>query len=236
MSEVKPISWSHSRLDTFEKCPKQFWHMNIKKDVPYIESSEMAQGKLVHKMMEDRVGKGVAIPIDYAARLEPLAGSILAAPGKKFVEMQLALDWSRRPCGYRDWDRVACRIQVDVAVINGSSAWLGDYKTGNRKFDEAQLRLSAAGAFAHWPDVSTIKTSYIWLKGTEPITEKSFDSCTYTRDELPDMWEEIQPKVDRLQEANRTGNWVARPNRFCPWCAVNKKGLCNEASGPPRRD
>jgi len=230
---IKPLSYSHSRLETFEKCPKQFWHMNVIKDVPYIESDQMRQGKVVHKMFEDRVSKGAPFPTDYAAKFEPIAQAIIRRPGKKFTEMQLAYSWDRKPCGYREWDKVACRIIVDVAIIDGRTAWLGDYKTGKRSFDEAQLKLSSLGGFLHWPDVDTIATAYIW---TQHIgTKLALDARTYTRDDIPAIWAEVEPKVDRLQEANRTGNWPARANKFCAWCAVNAKGKCAEAGAPPRR-
>lgn len=226
--ETRLVPWSYSRLDTFKQCPKKFWHMNVAKDVPFEQSAAMKEGELQHKMLEDRVSKGTPIPAGYEP-LEPIAQSVVRAPGKTFTELKMALDYHLQPCGYSDWKNAYGRVIVDVLKINGEAAWAGDYKTGKPTSDGLQLRINAAFLFAYYRDVDTVTTSYVWLK------TRTVDTETYTRADLAKMWSDgILPEVDRLQEANKLNSWPAKANKFCAWCPVNKAGKCDQAGAPAR--
>ncbi len=229
MTETKPIAWSGSRLNDFGRCPAMFEHKHILKDAPYIESPQMAEGKRQHKAMENRVREGAVLPAEYA-RLEPLAAAISAIPGETHCELDLALDQYRQPCGYKDWDRAWVRATIDVMKLDGSFAWLGDYKTGSPTFDEFQLKLYAAVVFDTYQQVETVATSYIWLK------TRTTDPMVYTRDSLQDIWNEIMVPVTELQEAYLRGVFSATPSkRICGYCDVNRMGKCQYAACPARK-
>jgi hypothetical protein len=93
--------------------------------------------------------------------------------------------------------------------------------------DEDQLKLFAAVGFIQFPEVDTFDTSYIWLK--HGITSDS----TYHRRELPDLWAELLPDVERMQASYKANHWPATPSkRACKFCAVNKAGKCAVAAVP----
>jgi len=223
------IPISYSRIATFKQCPKKLNEMSIAKTVPYVQSDAMRQGEIVHKMLEARVAHGTAFPHGYE-HLEPIAASIVRAPGQTFAELALTFDRDLQSCGAREWDKAWLRVSVDVAKIYASIAWAGDYKTGNRNFDELQLKIYAAALFQAFPDLETVSTSYIWLK------EKHLDEPTrYSRSDAPGIWNEIFEYSKRIEEARRKNEWPATPNRFCKWCAVLKAGRCEEGQRSLRR-
>lgn len=231
------VSGSHSRIEAFKQCPKKFYHQSVAKGadkVAYVQSEEAKTGDTIHKLLDANLKHGTSFPVDYAARLEPLAAAVKQGPGTLYSEVELTVDRNLTPCGSRDWDRAYIRMIVDVLKIDGTTAWGGDWKTGKRNFDESQLALSAAGIFVHFPQVDTVATSYIW------IGEKDIDKPkVYTRDQLDALWSEPLQWMNRIQEAKRTNSWPARPTKFgppfCAYCSTNKAGLCKEAGAPPRK-
>lgn len=230
---TQTIAWSHSRLKTFRDCPKQFYHSNVPKKghpdrVEFVQTKDMIDGNLVDEALTKRISQGTPLPPQYAP-YEGMAQAVLAAPGAKFTQMKIALDKSFQPVGYMDWDRAWVRVIYDVAVINGTYGFLGDWKNGKIWLDEEQLRLFATVGFHYFPEVEKFDTSYIWLR--HGVTSDK----AYTRRELPDMWQTFLPDVERLQIAYRTNHWPAHPKRgaaTCKYCPANRAGLCKEAQGP----
>ena len=231
------IAGSFSRIDSFRKCPKRFYEQNIKKSIPWKQTSQQIAGERVHKILELAVKDGTPPPVGYE-KFAPLAQTIRNAPGQTFTEMRMTVDRDGAPCGYSDWDRAYIRVVVDVMKVKGDTAWAGDYKTGKRTFDELQLKLTAGVTMIHLPDVNTVATSYIFTE------ETSIDKPTiYHRSDLANILAEPIDWMNRIQEANRTNTWPANPRKngppFCAWCPVNKAGLCEEAKMhgiAPRRD
>lgn len=226
------LAWSHSRLKQYRDCPRQLWHSIAPRGHPdrveYVQTQAMLEGNLIDDALTKRISEGTALPAQYAP-FEGVAATILAAPGSKFVQMKIALDQAFQPCGYMDWDKAWVRVIYDVAVINGERGFLGDWKNGQIWLDEEQLRLFATVGFHYFPELETIDTAYIWLK--HGVTSDR----TYTRRELPEMWQTFIPDVERLQVAHRTGHWPASPKRgkaTCKWCPANQTGKCKEAQGP----
>jgi len=220
------IAGSYSRIDMFKRCPKRFWHTNIAKDLgPYVQTEQQKQGDLVHKILEKYIRDGQPVPPGYEY-LIPLASAVRSFPGTSLAELQLAVDANLRPCGSKEWDKVWIRFIIDVLKLRGNVAWAGDWKTGKRTFDELQLKMFAAAVFVHYPDVDTVATNYVWLR------EKNLDKpMIYHRNQLADMWGEINGYMQQIQEAARNNHWPAKKNPFCGWCPVLKVGKCDEAHG-----
>jgi hypothetical protein len=83
--------------------------------------------------------------------------------------------------------------------------------------------------FLAFPELEVIDTAYIWLAYGRTSDE------TYTRRELPDLWADLLPDVERMQISYRTNHWPANPKRgkgTCKWCPANQVGKCVEAQGP----
>lgn len=225
---IQPVAWSHSRISTFKKCPKQMYETAIAKSVPFEQSPAMLEGDRVHKMLDARVSKKVPFPHGYTY-LEPIARVVDTVPGQTFTEMRMTLSPNLTPTGYFAPDAYV-RVIIDVAKVRDHEAWLGDYKTGKVTMDQEQLKLFSAVAFHHWPDVTKIRASYIY------INHKVIDGADYTREDLPRMWEELLEEPARLQECAASNNWPARPGRHCRWCTVNKYGKCSSAGEPYKGD
>lgn len=227
------LAWSHSRISTFKNCPRELYHTQVAKKgdparVEFFQTQPMRDGNEVDDALTARISKGTPLPPKFAP-YENICASVIAAPGQKFTQLKLALDQSFTPCGYMDWGKTWVRAVWDVAVINGTHAFVGDWKNGQIRISEEQLRLFAAVGFHTFPELETIDTSYIWLKAG--ITSDK----SYARRELPEIWSVILSDVERLQVCYRTNTWPATPVRgakSCKYCAVNKANLCKEAQGP----
>jgi len=223
------LAWSHSRLKTFKECPGQLWHTSVAPRghpdrVEYEQSDAARAGSEVDDALTIRIGKGTPLPAKYTKH-EAMVQMIMAQPGAKLTQLQLALDRSFKPCGSKDWDNVWVRAIIDVAVINGNYAFFGDWKNGQIWLDEQQLRLFATVGFHHYQEVDVIDTSYIWL------AHNQLSPKLYHRRELNDLWSTFLPDVERLQVAWKNTDWPKTPSpRACKWCAVNKAGKCAVAA------
>ena len=216
------LAWSHSRVDDYKRCPKMMWHKAIKKDVPFVKTEQMKWGDRVHKALEYRVRDKVPLTGEFE-QYEPIAAAIDRAPGHVLCENKITLNPGLTPTGYFA-DDAYVRVIVDVMKINGSVGFMGDYKTGKIKFDEAQLKLFAAVGFQAYPEVHKWTTAYIWTK------DKIIDPAVYTRDQLPTMWAELLQVPNEMQKSYVLNHWPAKPGFQCKWCGANKLGLCEAAA------
>ena len=226
------IAWSHSRRNLWIQCPKQFYHANVAPKgspdhVEFRQTPAMLAGLEVDDALTKRIANGTPLPLKYSP-FEPMAAAVLAAPGAKFTQLKVTLDQSFNPCGYFD-KQAWCRAIYDVAVINGSHAFIGDWKAGQIWLDTDQLALFAATAFHQFPELEVVDTSYIWLRSGQT------SDATYRRKELPEIWAALLPEVEQLQIAFRTNHWPAAPKRgakSCKQCGANQAKLCDKAEGP----
>lgn len=216
------ISISYSRIDTFKQCPKKL-KGQLDKLVPYVQSEQQKYGDTVHKMFQARVEQGTPFPHGYE-KFEPIAASIVQAPGHTFCE--LSLNWTKdlEPCGAKEWDRCWLRVQLDITKLLGAVGWTGDYKTGKRHFDELQLEIYAAALFQAFPDLEDVYTTFLWLQESDVDKPKK-----YSRVDAPRIWAKIFDYSRQMEEAKKLNHWPARRNPFCAFCNLNKAGLCQEA-------
>ena len=226
------IAWSHSRRKTWMECPKAFYHQNVAPKgspdrVEFMQTPQMIAGNLVDDALTQRIAKGTPLPSQYAP-YEPMAAAVLAAPGAKYTQLKVTLDSSFNPCGYFD-SNAWCRAIYDVVVINGTHAFIGDWKAGMIWPDNDQLALFAATAFHQFPELEVIDTSYIWLRHGVTSDE------TYRRKELPEIWAGLLPEVEQIQVAYQANHWPAAPKKgakTCARCAANAQKKCDKAEGP----
>jgi CRISPR/Cas system-associated exonuclease Cas4 (RecB family) len=217
MSKKMPVSFS--RLNTFEQCGKKFEYLYVLKTVQDAGSTATEYGTRVHEALE-KVAKGEAEHTHESAPFAGLLTRILQQPGEKFFEYQMTVDHTLTPCGWMD-DVAWIRSIADILIVNGDKAWVGDWKTGKVKDDPTQLQLFAYMTFIHFPQVVEVKTSYIWMLKGELTTMR------FTRNMMGHLWNAIQPRLDRLQEAVDMGVFKAKPTPLCGWCAA--KDICPDA-------
>ena len=224
MSKVMPLSFS--RLSTFEQCPAQFDYQYVSKRVQNTSNEASEYGDRVHKLLEAK-GKGT-LNVDELtdegkstlAKWGAVVDSIVAKNGDKFFELQMAVNKDLTPV---DWfaSDVWIRSIADVLVVDGKTAYCLDYKTGKVKDNPTQLQLFAAMVMWRFPEVQTVKTSFIWLKFND-VT-----NTTYERRFLNSLWNALRPRFDKVQETIELGVFPAKPSGLCPWCAA--KDICPSA-------
>ncbi len=230
MTKVMPLSFS--RLSTFEQCPAQFDYLYVSKRVVNESNEHSDYGDRVHKVLEAK-GKGTLDETKLSAeewssllRWGHIVDKIISIPGDKYYEHQMAVNRNLTPVGWFDSD-VWIRSIADVLVVDGATAYCLDYKTGKVKENPTQLQLFAAMVFWHFPEVQTVKTSFVWLKFDEVTNAK------YERRFLDALWAALEPRFVKVQEVINLGVFNTRPSGLCPWCAA--KDICPDARLKGRR-
>lgn len=224
MSQIMPLSFS--RLSTFENCQAQFDYLYVSKRVQNQSNEASEYGNRVHEVLEHK-GKGTlnedALSLEGKQTLErwgPLVDKITSRSGDKYFEYQMAVNRQLQPVDWFAKD-VWIRSIADVLVVDGDKAYCLDYKTGKVKDNPTQLQLFAAMVMWQFPQVNTVKTSFIWLKFDETT------NATYERRFLDSLWSTLEPRFDKVQEVIDLGVFKARPSGLCPWCAA--KDICPDA-------
>lgn len=217
MSAVREVkAWSHSAMQTFRNCPKQYYHLKVVRDVEDSTNDAAIWGNEVHEAIENRLKLGV-IDGALSARFvmyEAYCQAIEQIKGTMLVEQQLAITENLKPCEWYD-SKAWVRCIVDVMHLRGDRALLMDHKTGKRKMDSKQLKLSALIVFHTYPDVMQIKTGFFWLQ------HKAKDFESYTRDQIPALWQDFAGDLAAYKEAHASDTWQPRESGLCKgWCPV----------------
>lgn len=230
MTKLMPLSFS--RLSTFEQCPAQFDYLYVSKRVQSTSNEAADYGDRVHKVLEaygllasdeERIVMRAKAALEEKSTLEQWGGlvdKILARPGEKYFEYQMAVNRQLQPVDWFAKD-VWIRSIADVLVVDGDTAYCLDYKTGKVKDNPTQLQLFAAMVMWLFPQVNTVKTSFIWLKFNETTNAK------YERRFLDSLWRALEPRFDKVQEVIDLGVFDTKPSGLCPWCPA--KGFCPDA-------
>ena len=74
------------------------------------------------------------------------------------------------------------------------------------------MQLFAAQVFKHFPEVTVVKTSLVWLKTFEIDTE------TYMRADVNPIWADIMKRIQRIHSSLEHDNWPAKPSGLCRYC------------------
>jgi len=216
---MKPLPWSHSSLENFKNCPKQYYHLKVIKDVKDTPGEAALWGDMVHKQFERVLKTGEALP-ETLGDYESYIAGIRSLPGEVIAEQQLALNRDMTPCNWFD-KQVWVRGIVDVLVIDGERAVVLDHKTGkNRKPSSRQLMLFALLVFEHYPAVRVCKTSFAWLKFKDS-PGGFLDTEIFRREQIPEMWQEFLPDLKQFVKAFKTETFTPRQSGLCNgWCGV----------------
>ena len=205
-------AWTFSQLEKFETCPRQFYHVRVKRDIKEPPTEATIWGEKVHTAMEYRIRDGTPLP-EGMTQWEGLAKKLAAMPGEKLCEVEMAVDKNFQPAPWKEsWSRGI----ADLLVVNGDKALNLDYKTGKRKLTH-QLMLYAGYTFALYPQVNYVETGFVWMR------DKKIDKDKFTRDQVPMIWNTFLPKVRKLESAYERDAWPCRPSGLCNgWCPVKQ--------------
>jgi RecB family exonuclease len=144
----------------------------------------------------------------------------MSRPGDKHIEYQMAINEQLQPV---DWfaSDVYFRGIADILVVDGETAYCLDYKTGKVRESPTQLQLFAAMVFWHFPQVTKVKTSFLFLRFDKTI------NATYERRFLDALWNGLKPRVDQVHDTIELGVFDAKPSGLCPWCPA--QDICPSA-------
>jgi hypothetical protein len=212
---AKAPPWSYSSLSAYENCPKRYQLTRVTKVIVEPPTDATIWGNRVHQALENYVKDGTPLP-DGMEQWEHLGRKIRDSEGIKFTEQKLAITADFQPS---DWDSpdTWCRCIVDVGVIQDKRIIALDWKTGKRKTDTDQLRMSAGILFAHYPDTEVVDTGYVWLK------VHKIDVHKFTRTDIADIWNVFLPRTQRLVKAYAEDVWNPKPSGLCKnWCPVGR--------------
>jgi hypothetical protein len=210
---VKPVPWSHSRLEDFKNCPRAFYEKQIAKSVTEEKGEATLWGERVHKHFEDFLTDGVALPQELAMH-EGFLLKLMGLPGEAGIEERIALNTSGQACGFFD-DDVWFRGVIDYRKINGDQALLVDHKTGKRHEKFQQLRVFALHTFIAHPEVNTVRAEYYWTQQQKTAGE------TYSRKDVEVLWRPFIPDLAQFAQAFRDDVWQPRQSGLCNgWCPV----------------
>lgn len=223
---TKPISWSHSALNSFESCAHKHNETKVAKRIKDVYGPEAQEGNVIHERLEHRLLKGIPLA-GMMKEYEPLCKSIENAPGELHPECKFTLTREMKKTTFfakNAWFRGI----IDILKVNGTKAWIGDWKTGKVKNDYEQLELFAGVVFIFYPEVTEINANYIWLK-----TKEFSPTQTYTRANLAEIWGKHIPRAMALEQAAAEGSWPTNVTGLCKsYCVINQLGKCPDADVP----
>ena len=207
------FTWSFSALKEYVNCPKQYQELKILKRYEKQPTEQMLYGTVVHKACEDYVAEGKPLEKNYQ-RFKPVLDSLIAIPGTKYPEHEMALTPDKQPCAFRDNGRWVRGI-VDLLIVDGDTAFIVDYKTGSNKYpDPKQLRLMSLMTFAHFPEVKKVKAGLLFVAHNYFIPEE------YKREDIEKSWGLFTGVLTRLDNSFDTNTWQPNPTPLCKFCPV----------------
>lgn len=214
---MKAFAWSYSALTTYELCPKKYFHLYVAEKgsperVKDEDSSFSADGKIIHDALKARVIDNKPLPLNLR-HMEATAAKFAAAPGEKHGEMKLAINRKFEPRDYFAPD-VFVRVVIDLTIVQGETAIVVDWKTGKVKDDPTQMALNAAVLSRWMPEIGLFKTLFVWLQSNN-LTPKN-----YTVSKFPAVWNDLLPRVQKIEDARKTTTFPAKEGPLCGWCPV----------------
>lgn len=220
----KPFGWSPSAVKDFEVCPKRYYHTRIAKDFREAESEQLIWGNRFHEAIAASLDPARNAPLpDELLQFAPWVNSARNSV-KVIVEQQMAMSrdmrvapWfedRRNPHAPKPWLRVI--VDLGIFLPNNTVAVI-DWKTGKpENTDDLQLDLSALMVMVHYPEVQAVNTAFCFIKHDNRLVGKSI-----TRDDIPKVWMDMIPRVQKMKDAYDTTNYPPTPNAFCGrWCPV----------------
>ena len=220
---MKPPAWSFSSLNAFGTCPRQYHAVKILKTVAETKGEATLWGTRFHEVAEHYLKGEQELPEEFEQFREYLDG-FKNKPGVMSVELELGVNRKLEACGFLDPD-VWCRGIIDVMNVCDGVADVSDHKTGKRKPNSKQLKLFSLLAFAHDPEIHTCNTAFHWIKTGEK------DEETFTREQIPELWQAFVPELKQFLEAFKTDTFTPRPSGLCKkHCSVSDCEYCGIGS------
>ena len=206
----KPLVYSYSLLNNYANvCPHQTYRKYVKKDLKFVESPAMRWGNDCHSALEYRLG-GKPLPPNMQ-QWEPIVAPL--AERKATAEQKLGITIACKPVGFFD-DNVFFRGKIDVTLMNGTTAYINDWKTGSSSYESPfELETNALLLHALHPHLTKIVGSYTWLK--ENRIGQMYDLSATNK-----TYQTIFELVKKFKADQQSGEWEKRKSGLCGYCDV----------------
>ncbi len=217
------LAGSYSRFSDLKKCPRRFWHKNIKKDIPFVPNAAMERGTQLHLALEKFLkGESNELPN------ELLYGQIEANRLLKFPEVKAELEFTfDENLKLISWfsKNAWIRIKIDAVAADGAMAEAIDWKTGKKKPDSYQLAMYAWCLMQTRPELDLVLTKYIWLDQSDETRE------AYFRSDMDNVFTCIQDDMKELnkREPKDIEQWEKNKGWLCGYCEVPRSKCENSA-------
>lgn len=203
----KEWSWSYSKLKNFEVCPKRMYEVDVAKNFQDTGGEALTWGNEVHDKLAKALKENLPLPPEMKP-YEYWVDRVKRGSGKLFVEQKYAITRQFQKTTYFAND-VWYRGIGDVVRIDDKFALVLDWKTGKILEDSVQLMLMAQCLFSHYPEITHVRSSFVWLK----------DDCEtpelLTRQEVADQWVGLLDRVNGMEQAAKQMNYPPKPGRLC---------------------
>ena len=209
------VTWSHSALKDFEGCAKRYHEVKVLKRFPFTDTKHTIYGKDVHKAIEDYGRDGTPMPPEFMI-FKPVVDALLAKPGRKLFEHEMALTKDLRPCDFKDDNRWVRGI-ADLLIVDDDNltARVVDWKTGNDKYpDRDQLTLMSLMVFAHFPHIRSVSSALFFIVKGSMVKHKM------AREDADAAWWDYRERVAKLEAAHEFDVWNPSQSPLCGWCPV----------------
>lgn len=220
----RPLVFSFTMLHTYRDiCPNQAAQRYVYKSTPYVETEAMAWGNKVHAAFEYRIGGQKPLPLDMQ-QWESFATPFDGKDAK--TEQKLGVDRQGYSCKFfSDKPQVFLRGKLDCTIINGTTAYLADWKTGGSKYEDPfELAVGALLLHAANPQLTKIVGQFAWLKENRM-------SGLHDVSNTAETWNEVSAITGNIERDKAAGVFEKRQGPLCRWCDVYK---CENNSNPKK--
>lgn len=209
-------AWSYSRLVNSETCPAKYAAISVYKTVKDEDSNASAEGQRWHNALAARVRNGTPLPLPMRW-MEPLMQKLMATPGVKMAEEQLAITKKLKPTGWFSND-VWCRSIFDFTIENGDRAVTIDWKTGKHVVeDHTQQRIASAILLIYADNLKEVAYSYYYTQHRKMLPAVP---GVVKRSEVKQVFNELADRIGVYNDMHTAGVFPPRENAGCRWCPV----------------
>lgn len=213
--EENKVTWSYSALKDYEGCARRYHEVKVLKKFPFQDTIQTRYGKDLHTAAELYVKDGTPLPEQFAF-IKSTLDSLMAKPGRKFPEFEMALTKDLNPCAFNSDNRWVRGI-ADLIIVDDDdfTARVVDYKSGSDRYpDRDQLVLMSLMVFKHFPHIKSVKSALLF------VVKGSIVKHEMTIDDADKAWEKYNERVVRLEDSYKFNVWNPTRTGLCGWCPV----------------
>lgn len=216
MTEPIKVTWSHSSLKDYENCPRKYHEVKVLEKWPREDTTATLYGTELHRQAELFVRDGRPLDATFAF-MQPMLDTLMAMPGRKYPEYEMALTHDLRVCNFKDPARWVRGI-ADLIIVDDDNltARVFDYKSGSDKYpDTDQLGLMALMIFQHFPHIRSVTGGLLF------VLKNTVFKHRLERAAADALWWKYRERVGRIEQAHASGVWNPKSSGLCrKYCPV----------------